>query len=155
MVAKIKALYGFDGGELEDVYEKLKDEYQECEERAETVRDRIDNVEEIASDLFKEWEKEINAISNVSLKSKSRLSLQKTRLRYKKLEKVMKRAEKKMEPVLRTLNDYVLYLKHNLNAKAVGALKGEVREIEQEVFSLVSDMQKSIKEANDFVKTME
>ncbi len=155
VVAKIKALYGFDGGELEDVYEKLKDEYQECEERAETVRDRIDNVEEIASDLFKEWEKEINAISNVSLKSKSRLSLQKTRLRYKKLEKVMKRAEKKMEPVLRTLNDYVLYLKHNLNAKAVGALKGEVREIEQEVFSLVSDMQKSIKEANDFVKTME
>lgn len=155
VVARIKALYGFDGGELEDVYEKLSDEYKSCEERAEAVRDRIDNVEEIASDLFKEWKKEINAISNANLKSKSRLSLQKTRARYKKLENAMNRAEKKMEPVLRTLNDYVLYLKHNLNAKAVGSLKTEVRGIELEVTALISDMQKSIKEAESFVKTME
>ena len=37
----------------------------------------------------------------------------------------MKRAEQSMQPVLRTLRDNVLYLKHNLNAQAIGALRGE------------------------------
>ena len=37
----------------------------------------------------------------------------------------MRRAERTMEPVLSALRDNVLYLKHNLNASAVGALQGE------------------------------
>ena len=60
-----------------------------------------------------------------------------------------------MEPVLRHIRDYVLYLKHNLNAQAVGALQQEVVEIEVEVKTLVRDIEKAIKEANDFLKSFE
>jgi hypothetical protein len=64
-------MYGFDGGELEDVYEKLSEDYRACEERADAVRDRIDKVERIAADLFKEWESEIATIENVKLSPKA------------------------------------------------------------------------------------
>ena len=154
VVERIKAMYGFDGGELEDVYAKLSEDYRACEERADAVRDRIDKVERIAADLFKEWESEIAVIENVKLKSKSRASLQDTRSRFARLQRSMARAESSMDPVLNNLRDYVLYLKHNLNSQAVSSLRKEVADIETEVSSLIQDMNRSIKEADAFVKTM-
>lgn len=154
IVDRIKDLYGFDGGELESVYENLKDDYRECEIRAASVRDRIENVEKIAFDMFREWEEEIDAISNVNLKSKSKKALTKTRIRYDKLERAMSRAEASMLPVLQNLNDYVLFMKHNLNAQAVSSLGKEVGNIELEVSSLIADMKKSIKAADEFLKVM-
>ena len=154
VVERLKAMYGFDGGELEDVYEKLSEDFRACEERADAVRDRIDKVERIAADLFKEWEAEIATIENVKFKSKSRASLQDTRNRFARLQRSMSRAEASMDPVLTNLQDYVLYLKHNLNAQAVSSLRKEVADIETEVTSLIADMNRSIKEADAFVKTM-
>lgn len=154
VLERIQAMYGFDGGELEGVYEKLNDDYQACEERAEAVRERIDKVERIGADLFKEWESEVSSIKNVKLQSKSRASLRDTRSRFDRLQRSMARAEASMEPVLVNLRDYVLYLKHNLNAQAVSSLKTEVADIEAEVSALISDMNRSIKEADAFVKAL-
>jgi hypothetical protein len=154
VVERIRAMYGFDGGELEDIYEKLNRDYLTCEQRAEDVRDRVDNVERIAADLFKEWEAEIATIKNVKLKTQSRASLKDTRQRYARLQRAMARAEASMDPVLVNLRDYVLYLKHNLNAQAVSSLKKEVVDIETEVSSLIEDMNRSIEAADEFVKLM-
>jgi ElaB/YqjD/DUF883 family membrane-anchored ribosome-binding protein len=154
VVDRIKAMYGFEGGELENVYEKLSEDYRACEKQADEVRDRIDKVERIAADLFKEWEAEIATIENVKFKSKSRASLQDTRNRFDRLQRSMARAEASMNPVLTNLHDYVLYLKHNLNAQAVSSLRKEVADIETDVSSLIADMNRSIKEADAFVKSM-
>lgn len=155
VLTRMKEMYGFQGGDLEQFYNKLKADYEESEERAEAVRKRIDTVEQIAADLFKEWEKEISEISNPNLKAKSSASLRSTKERYVRLHKAMNRAEESMDPVLKKLKDYVLYLKHNLNAQAVGALKQEVGDIETEVKKLIGDMGKSIKEAEAFLSAFE
>jgi paraquat-inducible protein B len=152
VLTRIKEIYGFKGGNLEKVYNKLNDDYQDCEERAETVRKRIQSVEDIASDLFKEWEKEIREISNENFRSKSMQTMRETKDRYSRLRSAMTTASKKMDPVLRSLKDYVLYLKHNLNAQAVGALKQKVGDIEYEVESLIQDISSSVREAEDFLK---
>ena len=154
VVERIKSMYGFDGGELEDVYDKLSSDYRACEERAEAVRDRIDKVERIGADLFKEWEAEIATIENVKLQANSRASLIDTRSRFTKLQRSMARAEASMDPVLKNLRDYVLYLKHNLNAQAISSLRREVADIETEVSSLIADMNRSIREADAFVNAM-
>jgi len=57
--------------------------------------------------------------------------------------------------VLRDLRDYMLYLKHNLNAQAIGSLKQEADDIQIEVSSLIADMQKSIAAAEEFLKTFD
>ena len=154
VLTRIKDMYGFEGGELEDFYNRLKADYEESEKRADDVRRRIENVEEIATDLFNEWEKEIQEISSSQLRSKSQKSLRATIERYARLQTAMTKAEASMDPVLKRLKDYVLYLKHNLNAQAVGALKGEVDDIEVEVGRLIKDMGKSIDEADLFLKNL-
>jgi hypothetical protein len=152
VLTRMKELYGFKGGDLEAFYNKLKDDYETCEGRAIDVKDRIKQVEQIASDLFIEWETEIREIKNTKLKSRSQSSLRDARQRYKKLESAMKGAQAKMNPVLAQLKDYVLFLKHNLNAQAIGTLRQEVGEIEVEVEGLIRDIQKSIQEADSFLK---
>lgn len=153
-LTQIKQIYGLDGGALEEFYTKLKDDYDACEDRAKTVEKRIDKVEEIAADLFEEWEAEIGEMSNEKFKSKSMRSLQDTKKRYAGLSKAMANSRSRMEAVLGRMRDYVLFMKHNLNAQSIGALRQEVTDIEADVNTLIGDIEKSVREADDFLKTL-
>ncbi len=154
VLTRIKSLYGFDGGDLERVYDHLNRDYEDCRARADALGTRIDKVERIGADLFDEWEGEIEEIGNPKLKRQSRAKLTATRSRFRTLQTAMRRSESSMAPVLRNLNDYVLYLKHNLNAMAIGALKNEADSIEVEIERLIADMNRSIDEADAFLKTL-
>jgi ElaB/YqjD/DUF883 family membrane-anchored ribosome-binding protein len=151
-LTRMKEMYGFDGGDLEKYYNRLKDDFEESEARAREVHERVASVEQIANDLFKEWSNEIKEIKTAKLKEQSMKSLRETKKRYARLHDAMKKAESRMDPVLDQFRDNVLYLKHNLNAQAIGALKKEADKIEIEVTSLIGDMKKSIAEAETFLK---
>ena len=147
-------LINFDGGELQDVYEQLKDQFEASEDSASTVTGRINKVESVAEALFDEWHEELEKYSNETLKRDSLRKLKDTQRRYKSLLNAMRKAESKMDPVLSALRDNVLYLKHNLNASAIGALQGEFNGIKKEINQLVSEMNKAIAESNSFISSM-
>jgi hypothetical protein len=151
----MKDMYGFDGGKLETAYNEFKSEYDDCASRADKVRSRIKEVEQVAGDLFKEWDNEIKEISNANMRTDSRNKLNASREKYDQLHASMKRAESSMDPILTKFHDNVLYLKHNLNAAAIGALKGESVKIETDVAQLIADMNKSIAQSDAFIKTLE
>lgn len=67
----------------------------------------------------------------------------------------MHRAERSMAPVLAAFHDQVLVLKHNLNARAIGALRNELDSIERDTANLIKQMQQAIKDANAFIDSME
>jgi hypothetical protein len=153
-LTRLKELYGFQGGDLEKIYNRLNSDYERSNQQAETVRGRIRNVEQIAADLFKEWETEMTSIQSPTLRASSREKLVETKQKYHSLHSAMKRAERSMEPVLAQFKDQVLYLKHNLNAQAIGALKGEVGSIETDIGKLIKEMNSAIAEADAFIKTL-
>jgi hypothetical protein len=67
----------------------------------------------------------------------------------------MRRAESKIDPVLSAFRDQVLYLKHNLNARAIASLQTELLTVETDVANLVREMEKAISEADGFIKVMD
>lgn len=142
------------GGDLEKKYNRLNDIYEECEAKAERVHDRIDKVEDVSEALFDEWEEELELYSSPSLRADSRRKLDQTKRDYNSLIRAMKRAEKKINPVLVAFRDQVLYLKHNLNAQAISSLKNELVAIEDDVAGLVSEMEASIREAEQFIEAL-
>jgi len=145
----------YQGGDLEATYKKLKSELQSSEDSAETVRNRIEAVENVADSLFAEWKTELGQYSNADLRRKSEAKLSQTKSRYNDMLGAMKRAEQRIDPVLRPLRDHVLYLKHNLNARALAAMKGELVKVDAQVDQLVREMNRSIAEADKFIQTME
>jgi hypothetical protein len=148
------AVTNFSGGALEEQYNNLKGEFEESEERAKDVRKRIDDVERVAADLFAEWSSELDDYANPEMRRASKRQLDATRTRCQKLIGVMNRAEKKLDPVLAAFRDRVLFLKHNLNARAIASLRGERARVESDIGALIADMNRSIAEADSFIKEM-
>ncbi len=151
---QFSSVLGFEGGDLEDKYNKLNDEFEESEEKAEDVRDRIAKVEEVAEDLFEEWQEELSQYSSQSMRRSSETKLKQTKKEYNKLITAMKRAEAKMDPVLDAFRDQVLYLKHNLNAKAISSLQQELVSVRSDISALIKEMEASIAEADSFIQSI-
>ena len=151
-LTRLKEITKFDGGKLETRYRQLQGDYDDCAKRVETVRIRIRDVETVADDLFTEWEKEIKQIGTDSLRANSRRQLSATRERYDEMISALKKAEATMPPVLTKFRDYVLALKHTLNAEAVASLKGESTNIQADITKLITEMNASISRADEFLK---
>ncbi|WP_391856444.1 DUF2959 domain-containing protein [Vibrio cidicii] len=144
----------FYGGELEEVYKEINEQYQESEKAAQEVRDRIAAIEDVAGALFEEWQQELSLYTSAKLRRSSEQKLKETKASYQQMLKAMKRAEQKMTPVLNTLRDNTLYLKHNLNANAVGSLKGELVSLETEIEQAIKQMKAAIAESDAFLQKL-
>jgi hypothetical protein len=152
---RFQSIVQVDGGTLEEKYKKLDDELQRSEDRAKKVKDRIDAVRDVSKALFKEWNDELGQYSDRALRQESERELRDTKRRTDALIASMARAHARIEPILRPLRDRVLFLKHNLNARALGALTNELGSVRTNVDELVVDMQKSIADAVAFIADME
>lgn len=151
---EFSVLINFDGGELESVYDALNDQYIESEAAAKEVSARIDKVESVAEALFSEWEEELNLYTNAKLKRDSQNQLRETQAKYKSMLRAMRKVESSMPPVLNALQNNVLYLKHNLNASAIGALQGEFAVIKSDVNKLLGEMNAAIAQSDTFIAAM-
>jgi len=152
---RLKEAAAYDGGDLESMYNRLNADYERSVGRADDVSERIESIEAVARDLWVEWQAEIDLISSSSIKRQSRSILDDTKARYQRVIGAMKRAESKMPPVLNAFRDQVLFMKHNLNARAISALEGTVGEIENDVEALIRDIDSSIREAESFLSEFE
>lgn len=147
-------LTGTGGGELQEKYNKLSTAYERSESRAQAVRDRIREVDTVAKALFAEWRNELGQYTDPNLRSISEQELVETESRYQALLETMNRASARMQPVLVKFKDQVLFLKHNLNAQVVARLGNVNAQLQSDVSQLIAEMEKSIQEADDFIKEM-
>lgn len=152
---QLSELINYDGGDLAAQYEQVNDQYEASKSSAEEVESRITAIENVADALFDEWNDEIAQYSSSRLKQQSQQKLRKTQLNYQSLIKSMHRAKNRMTPVLSALKDNSLYLKHNLNAQAIGALQGEYKTIKRDVESLISEMNKAIAQSQEFIDLLQ
>ncbi|NMP81313.1 DUF2959 domain-containing protein [Pseudoalteromonas arctica] len=151
---RLTTLIDFNGGELQDTYNQLNDDYESSLNAANEVSTNINKVEDVAEALFDEWADELEQYKSASLKRESSKKLAATKRQFDQLLRSMRSAESKMEPVLTSLHDNVLYLKHNLNAQAVSAIKGEFTNLKRDIQLLMNDMNKSIADSNKFIEQM-
>ena len=145
------AVINIENSDLKNAYDKLKAEYEDSKDAAETVSVRIEKVEEVADALFKEWADELKLYKSADLRRSSQRKMKETRTRYRRMLASMHRAEKSMEPVLRSFQDNVLFLKHNLNAQAIGSLRTEFSTLKGEIDGLIKSMNEAIKTSNQFI----
>ena len=140
---ELSQLLKFHGGDLQTKYEELDAEYQQSVKAAELVSSRINKVDELGQ------------YQNASLKAQSKQKLVTTEKQFDVLLKKMRSAENKMQPVLKIMHDNVLFLKHNLNAKAIGSIQADFSGLQQDVSSLISEMNKAIADSNKFIAQMQ
>lgn len=151
---EFRTLVDVDGGELEKKYDKLNTSYNRSKQQAIDVQKRIADVKSVGGKLFNEWEKELSLYDSADLRRRSQEQLDATRSDYEKLTAAMDKAAGRMTPVLELYEDQVLFLKHNLNARAISSLDTERLKIEERVNELIEEMNSAIAEADAFIETM-
>ncbi|NMC62154.1 MAG: DUF2959 domain-containing protein [SAR324 cluster bacterium] len=151
---QFRSVVSVPGGKLEEKYNKLKTELDRSETKAKEVRDRITAIENVSEALFDEWKAELEQYENENLRRLSAEQLERSKDRYGNMIKAMKKAEGKIEPVLKPFRDNVLFLKHNLNAKAIGSLDSEVSKISDNVEVLIRNLEVAMSEADEFISVM-
>jgi len=152
---QFKSVVNFKGGDLEKEYNKLNAMLQKSESKADEVRKRIRAVEDVSDALFSEWRSEIKQYSSDTLRKSSQQKYDATKRKYEALIKAMKIAEAKLEPALAPLRDQVLFMKHNLNARAIAGLNEELVSVETNVDRLVRDMEIAIAQADAFIASLQ
>jgi Protein of unknown function (DUF2959) len=153
-LGKFKSLVNLKETSLEHTYHQLNRQYQFCRAKSDAVSDRIRAIEEVSNALFAEWENELNEYSDRTLKNNSKQQLKTAKQNYMRLIKTMRQAEAKIQPVLSSFKDQVLYLKHNLNARAISALHHEFIDIGIDISQLIQAMELTIIEASQFVSLL-
>lgn len=151
---QFKSVVNFKGGDLEAEYKKISATLQNSEAKAADVRDRIRAVEDVSEALFGEWRSEIKQYSSDALRQSSQRKYDATKDKYEGLIGAMKKAESKLEPALVPLRDQVLFMKHNLNAKAIAGLGDELVSVQANVDTLVRDIESAISQADAFINSL-
>ncbi len=147
-------LTGFKGGSLEESYKRLNSEYEKASNQANKLHERIQSIDQVSNDLFNEWQKEIDEMGNARLKSQSSAMLRNSKVREAAYMRAMRKTESKMKPVLAAFHDQVLFLKHNLNARAIGSLKGTTASIQGNVEDLTASIDASMQEADNLISSL-
>ena len=132
-------------------YDRLGDEYEDLKDAHADARAAIAEMDNLADDLFREWRKELKRYSDRELRKRSERELAETRGRYQGLEVAMRRAEEGMGPLLRVLEDQVLFLKHRPDAGAAAALQEQAETIGSQVRQLTADIDAAIAQADAFI----
>ena len=147
-------LTGFQGGSLEKSYKKLNGEYEKAADAAQKLHNRIDSIDQVSNDLFKEWQKEIDGMENKKLAAQSAFLLRQSRLNEAQYVKAMRQTEARMTPVITAFRDQVTFLKHNLNARAIGSLKGTSAKMSTDVDVLMVSLDSSMKQADSLINSL-
>jgi hypothetical protein len=149
-----QALTGFQGGALEKNYKKLNGDYEKAADAAQKLHNRIDSIDQVSNDLFKEWQREIDGMENKKLRAQSGGMLRQSRLNEAGYIKSMRQTEARMTPVITAFRDQVTFLKHNLNARAIGSLKGTSARISTDVNVLMVSLDASIAQADSLIASL-
>jgi Protein of unknown function (DUF2959) len=87
-------------------------------------------------------------MDNKKLKAQSAVMLRQSRLNEAGDIKSMRQTEARMTPVITAFHDQVTFLKHNLNARAIGSLKGTSSKTSTDVDVLMISLDASMAQAD-------
>ncbi len=149
-----QALTGFQGGSLEASYKRLNGDYESANDQAQKLHNKVESIDQVSKDLFTEWQGEISQMGNAKLKSQSTTMLRDARTRQAAYMRAMRKTESQITPVLRAFHDQVLFLKHNLNSRAIGSLKGTSAGLQSDVADLIQSIDASSAEADKLINSL-
>ena len=151
---ELSALVEYEGGELEEKYQRLKKQVEKSESTIEELDEHLGDIDRVSEDLFDEWESELDLYSSQALRRDQEQKLATARRQFASMRQRMQVARDRVDPVMAVLSDNVLFLKHSLNAQALSALRGQATLLEGQVDALIRDMRIAIEEADAFIKRM-
>lgn len=110
-------------------YKKLVGDLKSTEKKIDASKKQIASLSKEADKFFKAWEQDLASISSESLRAKSSARMEDAKKRYAELGDILTAASDEFAPVMRNLNDQILFLGRDLSPEAIADLSDEAAEL--------------------------
>jgi len=117
-------------------YQEFVDSIEASEKQAESLRDVYEPMQDAAEKLFKQWSKDLEEFSSLSMRQRSQSRLLKTRQRYDMIVAAVEPALMSYDQLNQSLRDHALFLGHDLNPEAVTTIEADAEELGKQVEAL-------------------
>lgn len=132
-----------------DAYKQLQKEMATTEKRRAEVAAHRTEMNADADKLFKDWQASTAAIQNPDLRNRSEDRLKKTQDRFAEIRQSGQNAAGLYEPFMKTMQDQVTFLGHDLNPSAVASLKPDADKLNAQAQDLYVAIDKVAAAANN------
>lgn len=133
----------------QDAYKKLQKEISTTEKKRAEVTSRRDQLNVEADKLFKSWEVSTASIQSSDLRTRSEERQKRTQGRFADIRQIGQQAADLYTPFMKTLQDQVTFLGHDLNPGAVSSLKQDAEKLNAQASELYAAIDKVTAAAND------
>jgi hypothetical protein len=125
-----------------DAYKQLQKEMANTEKKRTEVSARSGEMNTEAEKLFKSWQDSLGAIQSPDLRKRSEDRLKKTQDRFAGIRQAGQQASSLYEPFMKTLQDQVTFLGHDLNPGAAASLKPDAEKLNVQAKDLYAAIDK-------------
>ena len=133
---------------------ELKRQAKTCEKHADQLARDITRLKAQSEELTAAWEAQLEQVTDDSTRKKGEKSLQETRKGTEKVIATLRVVQKNTAPVLVSLQDYLLFFDHNLNARAIATLDDTYTAFGEDVESLTKEIERTSDEIGEFLANM-
>ncbi len=135
-------------------YKKLQAEMETTEKRRSEIALKADEMKVEADTLFKSWADSAAAISDAGLRKQTEDRLAKTKASIAEIGTAGQKATEIYGPVMKSLQDQVTYLGHDLNPSAVASLKPNAVKLNDQTKELAKRIDDTISTANTAISAL-
>ena len=137
-----------DAKDRRDAYKKLQKEMATADKKRAEVSSKAGEMNAEADKLFQSWNGSMASISNPNLRKRSEERLKTTQERFADIRQAGQSAANLYTPFMKSLQDQVAYLGHDLNPSAVASLKPDAEKLKAQATELYSAIDKVTAAAN-------
>jgi len=132
-----------------DAYKKLQKEMATADKKRTEVSAKTGEMNAEADKLFKSWQGSTAAIQTPELRQRSEVRLKNAQERFADIRQTGQSASSLYAPFMKTLQDQVTFLGHDLNPGAVASLKPDADKLNAQAKELYSAIDKVTAAANN------
>jgi ABC-type transporter Mla subunit MlaD len=137
-----------------DAYKKLQKEMATADKKRAAVSTRSGEMNTEADKLFKSWEASTAAIGDPDLRQRSEQRLTTAKQRFDGIRKAGQSGSEAYTRFMKSLQDQVTFLGHDLNPGAVAALKPDADKLNAQAQELYAAIDKTTAAANDNISRL-
>ena len=137
-----------------DAYKKLQKEMATADKKRTEVSAKTGEMNAEADKLFKSWQGSTAAIQSPELRQRSEVRLKNAQERFADIRKTGQSASSLYAPFMKTLQDQVTFLGHDLNPGAVAALKPDAEKLNAQAQELYAAIDKTTATLNSNISRL-
>jgi ElaB/YqjD/DUF883 family membrane-anchored ribosome-binding protein len=131
----------------QSTYKKLVSDLKGTEKKIDRAKKQLTALDKEASKFFKDWEKDLESISSDSVREKSARRMEDAKQRYASMGEVLGQASQEFAPVVKNLNDQILFLGRDLSPEAVADLQDEAEQLNRQAAEVTARVKQMLESA--------